>query len=77
MKWNAKVKSVDLKKSLRKTGGGNGKQNELDCLAPLDEKIVGSIGDVPIFNPPCTTEPTINFEGYQIVMNSTENVLQH
>jgi len=46
MKCNAKKKSVDLKKNLRKTWGGCGKTDELYCsLAPLEEKIATLIGD--------------------------------
>jgi len=43
MKCNAKSRCVEFKKSTRKTGGGS---YEIDNeLAPLDEKIVGIIGD--------------------------------
>ncbi|CAI6375264.1 unnamed protein product [Macrosiphum euphorbiae] len=74
MKCNAKTKSVDLKKNLRKTGGGSGKTDELE-LAPLEEKIATLIGDVPIFGHPNTVEPSITFEGYEIVMDTTDNIL--
>lgn len=69
-----KKKSVDLKKNLRKTWGGSGKTDELE-LAPLEEKIATLIGDVPIFGHPNTVEPSITFEGYEIVMDSTDNIL--
>jgi len=74
MKCNAKTRCIELKKSTRKTGGGSYElENE---LAPLDEKIVGIIGDVPIYGQPNTLEPNVSFEGYEIIVDSSTNSLQ-
>lgn len=67
MKCNAKTKSVEHKKNMSKTGGGN---YEVYVSTPIDEIIIEIIGDVPIFGQPHTAEPIINFDGYEINTDS-------
>lgn len=74
MKCNAKTKSVVLKKSIAKTGGGS---NEKDVLAPIEEKIAEIIGEVPIFGQPNTAEPTFTFENYEFFVDpQNSSILQ-
>lgn len=72
MKCKAKTKSVEYKKDIGKTSGGSYDQYTLE---PIDDKIVKIIGDVPIFGQPNTFEPSVNFEGYEIVMGSTDSYI--
>lgn len=71
MKCNAKTKSVGLKKSISKTGGGGYEQE--NTLAPIEEKIAVIIGEVPIFGQPHTVEPTVHFDNYEFLVDSANN----
>jgi len=75
MKCNAKTKRVGLKKSISKTVGGSYEQE--NTLTPIEEKITEIIGEVPIFGQPHTIESTINFDGYEFLVDSeNSSILQ-
>lgn len=54
-----------------KTGGGEA--SDLFDLEPLDNKISSIIGNVSIFGQSQTTEPIVNFEGYNCVVIDLKN----
>ncbi|KAL5236656.1 hypothetical protein ACI65C_004066 [Semiaphis heraclei] len=67
LKSNVKTKSVEYKKSCRKTGGGD---NENEKTDKWEDKILNLIGDVPVNGHPNTAEPVVSFEGFQMVVDT-------
>ncbi|KAL5237088.1 hypothetical protein ACI65C_004498 [Semiaphis heraclei] len=67
LKSNVKTKSVEYKKSCRKTGGGD---NENEKTDEWEDNILNLIGEVHVNGHPNTAEPVVSFEGFQMVVGT-------